>query len=139
MQLTPINTYHLRSTYPIEKILRYVEWPRGLGLGRALTDEFGHRRELFGIVFEDSGGRLQYNVGYMRLWSWGIFGTDPDLVYGVGYMFLLMGRWDWNYIPIPFVLPVASLGIGSLSLETTFVPGWEGYGNVFFTWIQLRL
>lgn len=139
MQLSPISTHHLRFAYPPEKIARYVEWPQGLGYGRARIDDYGNRREVFAIIFEDSGGRPQYNLGYMHLWNTRAFGTDPDVIFGAGYMFMFMGRWDWNYLPIPLVFPVLSLGIGRLSVETTFVPGWEGYGNVIFTWIQLRL
>ncbi len=139
MVLTPINTYHMRWAYPAEKIARYTEWPRGLGYGRARWDANGNRREVFGIIFEDSGGRLQYNIGYLFTWNTRAFGTDPDIIFGAGYVLMLMGRWDWSYLPIPLMFPVVSLGFARISIETTFVPGWEGYGNVFFTWVQFRL
>ncbi len=137
--LTPINTHHLRSVYPPEKIARYTEWPRGMGLGRALLDERGNRREVFGIVFEDSAARLQYNIGYIHIWNWRLLGDDPDLTVGAGYMLFLMGRWDWNYVPMPIVLPLLSIGLARISIESTFVPGSEGLGAVIFTWIQIRL
>jgi palmitoyl transferase len=139
MQLTPINTYHLRTTYSMEKIARYTEWPLGLGYGRSRIDEQGNRREVFGIVFQDSAARWQYNFGYMHLWNRSVFGANQDVVIGAGYMVFVMGRWDWNYFPIPVVLPVLSLGVSRFSIETTFVPGWEGLGQLFFTWIQMRL
>ncbi len=139
MQLIPINTYHLRSTYPPEKIAEFTEWPRGLGFGRARVDEQLNRREVFGIVFEDSRARLQYTLGYMHLWNHRVVPGSDILTVGAGYMVLLMGRWDWNYVPIPVPLPVLSLGVSRVSLETTFVPGWEGLGALFFTWVQVRL
>jgi len=139
MVMTPINTYHLRSVYPPEKIARYTEWPRGMGFGRALTDERGNRRELFGIVHEDSAARLQYNFGYIHIWNWRVLGDRPDLTVGAGYLLFLMGRWDWNYAPLPIMLPLLSLGLGRISIESTFVPGVEGLGAVVFTWIQVRL
>jgi palmitoyl transferase len=54
-------------------------------------------------------------------------------------MLFLMGRWDWNYAPIPIVLPLLSIGLARISIESTFVPGSEGLGAVIFTWIQIRL
>lgn len=139
MEMVPVNTYHLRFAYPAEKIARYTEWPLGLGFGRARTDSHGNRREVFGIVFEDSAARLQYNLGYIYLWTRPIVPSNPTVTLGAGYILMLMGRWDWDYVPVPLVFPMASLTVSRISVETAFVPGWIGYGNVLFTWVQFRL
>lgn len=139
MELMPISTYHLRFAYTPQKIASYTEWPLGLGFGRALIDRRGNRREVFAIVHEDSAARIQYNLGYLYLWSQPLVASSPSVTLGAGYVLLLMGRWDWSYVPIPLMLPIVSLTVSRVSLESTFVPGWIGYGNVLFTWVQLRL
>lgn len=139
MELVPVSTYHLRFAYTPQKIAGYTEWPLGLGFGRALTDSRGNRREVFGIIHEDSAARLQYNVGYIYLWSRPLVASSPSVTLGAGYVALLMGRWDWSYVPLPLIFPMASLTVDRISIESTFVPGWIGYGNVIFTWVQFRM
>jgi hypothetical protein len=139
MQMLPVNTYHLRFAYTPQKIAGYTEWPLGLGFGRALTDSLGNRREVFGIIHEDSAARIQYNFGYLYIWTRPVFSATSAVTLGGGYVVLLMGRWDWSYVPLPLILPIASLTIARFSIESTFVPGWIGYGNVVFTWVQFRL
>jgi lipid IVA palmitoyltransferase len=139
MELVPVSTYHLRFAYTPQKIASYTEWPLGLGFGRALIDSRGNRREVFAIVHEDSAARIQYNLGYLYLWNRPLLASSPSVTLGAGYVLLLMGRWDWSYAPVPLILPIASLTVSRVSVETTFVPGWIGYGNVLFTWLQFRL
>ena len=139
MEFVPVSTYHLRFAYTPEKIASYTEWPLGLGFGRALTDAQGNRREVFAIVHEDSAARVQYNLGYIYFWSQPLLASSRSVTLGAGYVLLLMGRWDWSYVPLPLILPIASLTVSRVSVESTFVPGWIGYGNVLFTWLQFRL
>jgi palmitoyl transferase len=56
---------------------------------------------------------------------------------GAGATVFMMSRQDiFNYIPFPGLLPVGSLGYKNLSLQTSFVPGGDGFGNVLFTWAK---
>ncbi|MCX7892909.1 MAG: lipid IV(A) palmitoyltransferase PagP [Burkholderiales bacterium] len=134
--MLPINTYHLRFAYTDEKIDTYTEWPLGFGIARSRFDEYGNRREVFAFVFQDSHGKPQYQVGYLWLKQWRPLADAQDFRLGLGYTLFLMAREDSNYIPFPGILPVASVGYKRLTIETTYVPGGIGYGNVIFTWAQ---
>lgn len=134
--MLPINTYHLRFAYPPEKIDSYTEWPLGLGLARSRFDADGNKREVFAFIFQDSGGTPQYQVGYLWLKQWRPMQSAQDFRLGLGYTLFLMAREDSSYIPFPGILPVAGVGFKGFSIETTYIPGGNGYGNVIFTWAQ---
>ena len=134
--MLPISTYHLRSAYPPEKIDTYTEWPLGFGLGRTRYDQYGNSREVFAFGFQDSHGKPQYQVGYLWLKNWRPIESTQDFRLGLGYTLFLMAREDTNYYPVPGILPVASAGFKGFVLQTTYVPGGQGYGNVIFTWAQ---
>jgi palmitoyl transferase len=134
--MLPIHTYHMPYAYPPEKRDQYTEWPLGVGLGRTRIDEYGNTREVYAFGFQDSNGKAQYNVGYLWLKNWRPVEADRDFRLGAGYTVFLFARSDQNYVPIPGVLPVLSAGYKGFTLQTTFVPGGNGNGNVIFTWAQ---
>lgn len=134
--MLPVHTHHMPYAYPPEKRDRYTEWPLGFGLGRTRFDEYGNTREVYAFAFQDSHGKAQYNVGYLWLKNWRPVEADRDFRLGAGYTVFLFARSDQNYVPIPGVLPVLSAGYKRFTLQTTFVPGGNGNGNVVFTWAQ---
>ena len=133
----PLRTHHLRSKYSQEQIDSYQETPYGFGVGRGLYNERGNWEGVFAMGFQDSHFKPSYTAGY----SWkAIWRPFEDTRVGLGYMAGLMTREDIaNYFPFPIVVPVASLAYKNLSLETTFIPGAAGAGNIFFIWAKWEL
>lgn len=133
----PLHTHHLRSQYSQEQIDSYQETPYGFGFGRGLYNERGNWEGLFAMGFQDSHFKPSYTAGY----GWkAIWRPTEDTRLGLGYIAGLMTREDVaGYFPFPVVLPIASLAYKNLSLETTFVPGAAGAGNIFFIWAKWEL
>ncbi|MCI0136434.1 phospholipid:lipid A palmitoyltransferase, partial [Escherichia coli] len=44
----------------------------------------------------------------------------------------------WNYIPIPVILPLASIGYGPATFQMTYIPGTYNNGNVYFAWARFQ-
>lgn len=130
----PFHTYHLRSAYTKEQIAGYQENPPGLGAGFGRYNEKGNWEGVYAMGFHDSHFKPQWMAGY----GWKTFWNPVDEVkLGLGYTAFLMMRADiFDYKPFPGILPIASIGYRNLSLETAFVPGGAGAGNVFFFWAK---
>ena len=108
----------------------------GVGFGKGLINESGNWEGIYGMTFKDSHGIYQYMVGYGWIPMWNI-GESTDWKYGVGVTAFIMSRQDiMNYIPFPGALPIASISYQDLSLQTTFIPGGQGSGNILFTWAK---
>ncbi len=133
----PFHSHHLRSAYTKEKIDSFREDTWGLGYGRSRYDDAGNLDSLYGMSFLDSHSKLQYIVGYSHQW---IFGKPQGLHAGLGYTAFLTARSDiYHYIPIPGILPVASVNYDNLSINAAYVPGGNGNGNVVFIWSKFGL
>jgi hypothetical protein len=128
----PLHTHHLRSAYTQDQIDKYQETPYGLGYGRGKYNESGNWNGVYAMGFQDSHYKPEWIVGYTWKAVWG----DPaGWRTGLGYTAGISTRADiGHYTPFPIVLPVASVAYGKASLETTYVPGAAGKGNVFFFW-----
>jgi len=133
----PFHTHHLRSSYTQEQIDGYQERPLGFGVGRGLYNEKGNWEGIYTMAFQDSHFKPQYMAGY----GWKTFWKPVDDVrLGLGYTAFLMSRSDvFGYVPFPGVLPIASLGYKNLSLETAYMPGKQGAGNIFFFWFKWEM
>lgn len=84
------------------------------------------------MAFHESHNKPEYIAGYAHQW---LLGKPTELHAGAGYTVFLTSRTDiLRYTPIPGILPIASVGYGKASLNTTFVPGTQGNGNIFFIW-----
>ncbi|HEY0905991.1 MAG TPA: phospholipid:lipid A palmitoyltransferase, partial [Methylophilus sp.] len=68
-----------------------------------------------------------------------IKGKPDGLNAGLGYTALVTARARFaNYmLPIPAVLPLASISYDKVSLNGTFVPGFQGFGQIFFFWSRV--
>ena len=134
--MVPVSTFYLRFAYPPERISEFTEWPLGVGLGRTRMDDRSSRT-VFAMVFQDSLGSPQYQLGYVWLRNRRPVAARRDLTLGLGYTLSLMVRRNFHYIPIPVVLPVASIGFKRLSVGTTYIPGGKGFGNLLVTGAHL--
>ncbi|MBM3348356.1 MAG: lipid IV(A) palmitoyltransferase PagP [Betaproteobacteria bacterium] len=132
----PLYTYHMPYAYPPEKLDQYTDIPLGLGIGKGLYNNRGNWEGLYAMAFRDSHGVYQYMAGYGWIPTWKL-STNGNWRVGAGATVFMMSRQDiFNYIPFPGLLPVGSLGYKNLSLQTSFVPGGDGFGNVLFTWAK---
>lgn len=131
----PFRAHHLRYAYTQEKIDSYREDSWGLGYGRSRYDRDGNWHGWYGMVFLDSHSKPQPILGYGYQWIWG---TPQGLHAGAGYTVLVTARADINnyLLPLPGLLPVASVGYGRATLNATFLPGGTGYGNIIFLWAR---
>lgn len=128
----PLRTFHMRSAYTREKLDRFQENPLGLGIGRGLYDADGDWHGLYALGFQDSHSTPLWMAGYGFKTFWR---PGNDWKMGIGYTAFIMARAETgDYTPFPGILPIASISYRKFSLETSFVPGGKGYGNILFFW-----
>jgi palmitoyl transferase len=58
---------------------------------------------------------------------------------GAGYTLGLTVREDFNYIPLPVIAPLASIEYKQIALQSTYIFGGKGNGNILFTWIRWQV
>ena len=66
------------------------------------------------------------------------FAVSAAFVFGdhLGFTAGVTARQDYSYAPIPVILPLVSIEYGRVALQSTYVPGGKGNGNVLFTWLR---
>lgn len=128
----PLHTWHNRADYTSEKISGYNETPWGLGAGTYFYDSDGDWHSWYAMAFLDSHDRAEpiAGYGYQKIWR-----PVGDWRLGAGFTMGFTSRSDYHYYPIPLVLPLLSISYDRVSLQTTYVPGGKGYGNILFTWL----
>lgn len=132
----PLYTWHLPWAYTREQISEYQNHPYGFGLGRGRFDDRGNWHGVYAMGFQDSHFKPEWLVGYGWKTYWR---TSSDVRLGLGYTAGFTSRTDYgHYAPLPVLLPIASADYGKLSLETAYVPGGQGFGNIFFIWAKWR-
>lgn len=130
--LLPLYSYHLRSAYTKEKIESFEENSWGLGYGRTRYDDEGNWHTLYAMGFRDSHGKFQPIAGYGHQWMWG---ERESLHAGLGYTVFVTARSDiGRYLPLPGILPIASVNYRRTAMNMSFMPGGKGNGNVLFLW-----
>ncbi len=132
----PVNIWHNRSRYSAEKIATYNEDPWGIGIGKYRYDSDGDWHALYAMAFLESHNDIEPIVGYafQKMWRPG-----GDLRLGAGFTAGVTLRADYKYVPIPVLLPLLSLEYGRLAIQTTYIPGGSGNGNVLFTWLRWQM
>lgn len=128
----PLVIYHNRSSYSQESIDRFNESPWGIGFGKSYRDEKNNWHGFYGMAFKDSHNDFEPIVGYA--WVKNLVGDAKSLNAGLGYTVGLTSRSDFNYVPIPIILPIASVGYDKVNVNATYIPGSKGNGNVLFMW-----
>ncbi|MDO9366242.1 MAG: lipid IV(A) palmitoyltransferase PagP [Methylotenera sp.] len=132
----PINTWHNRSYYSSEKIDTFNEHPWGLGFGKSRFDEDGDWHALYVMAFQDSHNDIEPILGYGFQKTWR---PMNDLSLGLGYSVGLTLRKDFNYLPLPILAPLFSVDYKRIALQSTYIPGGNGNGNILFTWLRWQL
>jgi palmitoyl transferase len=129
----PLHTWHNRADYTGEQISGYNETPWGLGAGTYIFDKDGDWHAWYAMAFLDSHSRVEpiAGYGYQKIWR-----PAGEWRLGAGFTTGFTARADYHYYPIPIVLPLVSIGYGRVALQTTYIPGGQGYGNVLFTWLR---
>jgi palmitoyl transferase len=132
----PTNTWHNRHYYTAEKINGFNERPWGLGLGKYRYDNDGDWHAVYAMAFQDSNYDVEPIAGYgfQKMWR-----PTDDLRFGVGYTVGVTLRKDLHYLPIPVIAPLFSVEYKHLAVQSTYIPGGEGHGNILFTWLRWQL
>lgn len=132
----PFHAYHLRSAYSQKQIdgFREDSWGIGYGHSRYVNGDWSG---VYGMGFLDSHSNIEPILGYAHQWMWG---QKNNWHAGLGYTAFITAREDVNhYVPFPAVLPIASVNYDKVSVNGTYVPGGEGYGNILFFWSRIGL
>ncbi len=132
----PVNVWHNRHYYDDEDIDDFNERPWGLGVGKYRYDEDGDWHALYGMVFQDSHNDLEPIGGYafQKMWR-----PTDNFRLGAGYTIGVTMRQDMHYLPIPIILPLFSVEYKEIAVQSTYVPGGEGHGNILFTWLRWQM
>jgi lipid IVA palmitoyltransferase len=132
----PVNTWHNRSYYTKEQINNYNEQPWGLGVGKYRFDSDGDWSGIYAMAFLDSHRNVEPVAGYgfQKIWH-----PSDNFRIGAGYTAGFSMRERSNYIPFPIILPLLSAGYKQLDVQTTYVPGGKGNGNILFTWLRWKI
>lgn len=133
----PAITWHARFAYDKEKTDRYNERPWGIGFGQTRWDDSGNWHGLYLMAFKDSYNKWEPIGGYGWEKIWRPL-TDDNFRLGLGYTLGVTARDNWNYIPIPVILPLASVGYGPATFQMTYIPGTYNNGNVYFAWVRFQ-
>ena len=132
----PINTWHNRHFYSDEDINGFNERPWGLGAGKYRYDEDGDWHGIYAFAFLDSQSDIEPIVGYgfQKVWQ-----ASESIRLGFGYTAGVTIRRDSDYIPIPVLAPLFSIKYKQVALQSTYIAGGNGYGNVLFSWLRWEL
>ena len=123
-------TWHMPYAYDQQRREELNSEAWGGGLGRYVYDNNGNYHGLYAMVFSDSHYEPEYHIGY----SWQHYWGSGELKAGLGYTVFVFGRDDVvHYVPIPAILPLASVRYARFELMGTFFPGFgSGKGNIAF-------
>ncbi len=132
----PVSTWHNRQFYDKEKIDGYNEQPWGLGIGKYRYDADGDWHGIYAMAFADSHNEMEPVAGYafQKMWH-----ANNDFRLGAGYTIGATLREDYHYLPIPVIAPVASVEYKQFAVQSTYIVGGQGNGNILFTWLKWQL
>ncbi len=133
----PVITWHARYAYDHDKAKSYNERPWGAGFGQSRWDEKGNWHSLYVMAFKDSFNKWEPIAGYGWEATWRPL-EDEKFHAGLGYTVGMTARDNWHYIPVPVLLPMASIGYGPATFQMTYIPGTYGNGNVYFAWLRFQ-
>lgn len=134
----PINTWHNRLTYDHDKIKEYNERPWGIGFGNYYIDENKNQHSFYAMAFKDSHNDWEPIVGYAWQKNW-YLDQKENWVISLGYTLGVTMRSDYDWIPIPVPLPIASIEYRRFAVQSTYIPGFgDNTGNVLFIWLKWK-
>ena len=123
--------------YDKKKTDSYNEKPWGFGFGKHIYED-DILRGLYFMVFSDSHSKPEPILGYLRQWNY-YFDENKDFSVGAGYTLGVTFRDDYNYLPIPVILPIFGFQYKKLAVQATYIPGPYNMFNVLFTWVRIEL
>ncbi len=132
----PIITWHNRHYYSAEDIDDFNERPWGLGYGKYRYDEDGDWHGIYVMAFLDSNNDVEPIAGYgfQKVWQ-----ASDNIRLGLGYTAGVTVRSSTNYLPIPVLAPLFSVKYKKVALQSTYIIGGNGYGNILFSWLRWEL
>ncbi len=112
----PLHAHHGRHTYSAQRVSEFNENSLGIGFDRSVIDPhnrwLGDWHGVYLMGFRDSHYKLQTMLGYAYQ---SYLGTGK-LKLGLGYTAFLTSRSDIaGGVPVPAVLPMASINYGRAS------------------------
>jgi hypothetical protein len=131
--------WHLPQGYQETTRARLNETTWGGGVGRTIRDEDGDRHSVYLMGFADSHRAPQLNLGYawQRYWR-----VTRNTALGGGYLAFVFSREDVaNHMPMPALLPCASISYRGLEVIGLFVPrvSRDIKGDVVFVYLRVPL
>lgn len=125
---------HGRGTYTKERINELNEKAWGGGFGRTVNDDRGNSHNVYVLAFRDSHFKPEYLGGYAWQARWAL---SENWRAGLGVTAFVTLRSDYAHyaIPVPAILPLASLQYRKTSLMASYVPRLStkgGNGDVLF-------
>ena len=129
----PFHAWHNRDFYEDTSRLNENTW--GLGYGRSYLDEDKDYHGFYVMGFKDSNYDLEPLIGYSYTKNW----YKENAFVGIGFTAFLTARSDSSYVPIPGILPVATVGYKDIKFSATYIPiggtaNNKKYGNIAFFW-----
>jgi palmitoyl transferase len=122
--------WHPPTSYDEDKKDDLNEKAWGTGIGRTINAANGQHRSFYLFVSEDSHNDPQVMLGY----SW--LARTPSaggLRLGAGYTFMMIGRDEFGYLPVPFATPLFTLDVGPVQTILSYVPKydvWYVFGRI---------
>jgi len=117
-------SYHVPYTWTPERRAELNANAWGGGYGRTVEDPDGDTHTVGLLAFLDSHKHVQWNLGYMYSTYWG---PREGLQPGLGYFAFIVQRPDIaGGVPVPALLPLATLRYGQATLVATYVPTLNG-------------
>lgn len=110
---------------------------RGWRFWPVALDEKGNWHGLYAMAFKDSWNKWEPIAGYGWESTWRPL-ADENFHLGLGFTAGVTARDNWNYIPLPVLLPLASVGYGPVTFQMTYIPGTYNNGNVYFAWMRFQ-
>lgn len=88
------------------------------------------------MAFKDSHNDIEPVAGYGFQKTWR---PGQGLRLGAGYTVGFTLRSDFHYLPVPVIAPLFSVEYKQLALQSTYIFGGNGNGNILFTWLRWQI
>jgi hypothetical protein len=128
--IVPFYTWHAPYQYDSQNRATQNDFPLGGGIARSV-DRGRNTDMLVAMAFQDSHYKPMYVAGYGYLYNWG---EQRAFHAGAGFAAVLWARTEYNYIPLPGITPIASVGYSGLSVMGTYLP----INGVAMFWAQAK-
>jgi lipid IVA palmitoyltransferase len=124
----PFYTWHAPWDY--NNRAEQNSFPLGGGIARSVQ-KARDTDMLYAMAFQDSHYKPMYVAGYGYIYDWG---EQTSIHAGIGFTAFLWARTENNYIPLPGIAPIGSVGFSRLSVMGTYLP----FINVAMFWARAQ-